>query len=53
MKLNYCKFQRVIDDLEDRGFVVTVIAYVNEQNREYTIEAKHPSGKRWEIVKIE
>ena len=61
MKLNYEKFQKVIDDLESHGFKVDVIAYVNMAGRrwdfeleiEYTIKAQHPNGRTWEIIAIQ
>ena len=53
--IDYRQFQKVITDLESRGATVMVVAYVpdsREERIDYTIEARFPSGKVWEITEI-
>jgi len=53
MQLNYGKFQKVIDDLENRGFDIMILANVDGGVVDYTIQASHPSGRTWEIIEIQ
>ena len=58
MQLLYGKFETVIDDLKSFGATVTVLANVKEGRHgedeiDYTIEARWPSGRAWEITEIQ
>ena len=60
MPLLYGGFQHVIGDLESHGATVTVLANVkegrlwdDEEEIDYTIEARWPSGRAWEITEIQ
>ncbi len=53
MELNYKLFQKVIDDLENHGAKIMVLAHVNGEEIDFTIKARFPSGRTWEVIQIE